>query len=134
MILTSILHWNYFLHPKLLVLFRKSNFLREYHLISCFLNKRIRVYKTALNINLSKNWNMNTAIIKNIYSVPRLAPSIFGILSQAKYKFELILLSKYKKNLLLLKYNLYWCREFLGYFQFQIQILTYPFMQIWKTY
>ena len=73
---------------------------------------------------------MNTAIIKNIYSVPRLAPSIFGILSQAKYKFELILLSKYKKNLLLLKYNLYWYREFLGYFQFQIQILTYPFMQI----
>ena len=74
----------------MLVLLRKSNFLREYHLISCFLNKR-------LNINLSKNWNMNTAIIKNIYCVPRLAPSIFGVLSQVKYKFELILLSKYKK-------------------------------------
>ena len=47
----------YYLHPKLLILFRKSNFLSKHYLMRCLLVKKVQVSKTTF-INLNSRERM----------------------------------------------------------------------------
>ena len=46
--LSTVLFFYYSLHLTFFVMFEKSKFLREYHLLSCLLFKNIKVSKTNL--------------------------------------------------------------------------------------
>jgi len=85
----SILCFYYSFYPKLLVIFRKFIFLREYHLISCllnfpklFLNNFIKHLNSYNKFLLSQNWHQVFGVIFSE------ANSMFKRMVQSKFQIQ----------------------------------------------